>query len=133
MLITIIVLQTLNGYAISVATYNEIPSAIVTLIMEKHKVAPDVIAELLHYFEGTSESPRHWSKLSSPTGLEKATQEVVAKYDVDILQPSRNSWQALIDSPKNKIVPMASGAAGRFQRPGTSSPAVTIRLRRRAM
>src|ERR1039458_4146983 len=92
--LSIIVSTTSGGHAISVTTYKELKSSTVKWLLEKREIKPEVIADLVPHLAGYSFDIRQWLLTCPPSGLETAIRQgVIAKFDIDILQPLRDSFQ----------------------------------------
>jgi len=72
----------------------ELEASTVKWLLEKREIKPEVIAELVPHLAGYSFDIRQWLLTCPPSALETTIRQgVIAKFDVDVLQPLRDSFQ----------------------------------------
>ena len=96
-----VVLPTTGGYAISVVVEElNTTERVLRGLLEYNKVKPEIVEIAVSALVASSIIRGHWLRTCQSSALEAGIKAVVAKFDVEYLQPSRDFWQLHMNPPK---------------------------------
>jgi len=99
--LNLVVLPTPGGYAISVVVQQlNTTRHLLKQFLEDKKISPEIVSAALSMVDDSSIVEGHSLRTCPSSGLEAEIKELVAKFDVEYLQPRRAFWQLHMNSPK---------------------------------